>query len=265
MTQILKRDGVELHLADALELAPRLPRASVDLLYLDPPFFTQREQKRGSKGYDDRWPGGLADYLAFLRRLVEACVPLLSERGVIALHLDWRAAHYGRLELERALGADNFVNEIIWSYRTGGLSKRWLARKHDTIHVFSRGPKYTFNRQTEKSYLSHRYGFSNVEIFQDEKGPYTMAAMRDVWDVAALRGNQPENAGYPTQKPQALLERLIGCFSRKGDVVADFCCGSGTTLVAAVKAGRNALGCDIGRQAVEIAQRRLKNVLGART
>ena len=244
---------------DALAIASSLPQGKVALLYLDPPFFSGRKRSNRGKrpAYDDRWPGGLAEYLRFLRSLLEAGHPLLTPDGVIALHLDWRATHHGRLELERLLGPGGFVNEIIWSYRTGGGSKRMLARKHDSIHVFAAGKNYTFNRQTEKSYLAHRYGFTNIQIHEDEKGPYTLSAMRDVWEIPALRGNQREYVGYPTQKPLQLLERLIGCFSNEGDLVADLCCGSGTTLLAASRLKRHWVGVDSSAEAVSLARRRL--------
>jgi site-specific DNA-methyltransferase (adenine-specific) len=250
--------GQILH-GDAIELAATLPQGEAALLYLDPPFFSNRRRKHPGEGpgYDDRWPGGLAEYLAFLRRLLESARPLLAPHGVLALHLDWRAAHHGRIELERLFGDKAFVNEIIWSYKTGGLSKRWLGRKHDTIHVFANGPDYRFNLIREKSYLSHRYGYSNVEIHEDENGPYTMTALRDVWDFPALRGNQNEYLGYPTQKPLALLKRLVECFSDPGDLVLDLCCGSGTALAAANALKRRWLGVDASKEAVQLARRRL--------
>lgn len=244
---------------DALQLAPTLP--PVDLLYLDPPFFSGRKRtlREGGPEYDDRWPGGLAEYLRFLRALLGAGTALLAPQGVIALHLDWRASHWGRIELERLLGPERFVNEIIWSYRTGGLGKRWLGRKHDTIHVFANGPDYVFNAQKEKSRLAHHYGFKNVVIERDELGPYTFAGLRDVWEIPALRGNQKESVGYPTQKPLALLERLVQVFSNPGALVADLCCGSGTTLLAAAKHQRRALGVDVSEAAVSLALSRLSH------
>lgn len=253
----LPKDGL-IH-GDALETACDLPRGKAVLVYLDPPFFSgKKRQNRGDgPAYDDRWPGGMAEYLAFLRRLLEVSKPLLTPNGVLALHLDWRASHHGRIELERLFGVRGFVNEIIWSYRTGGGSKRMLGRKHDSIHVYAAGKDYTFHRQTEKSYLAHRYGYSNVEILEDEKGPYTLSAMRDVWELPALRGNQREYVGYPTQKPLALLERLIGCFTNEGELVADLCCGSGTTLVAAKRLKRQWLGVDSNADAISLARRRL--------
>jgi DNA modification methylase len=244
---------------NALEIAPTLKRGKAALVYLDPPFFTGRKRRNRSAGpaYDDRWPGGLAEYLAFLRKLLEAAQPLLKPHGLLALHLDWRAAHHGRFELERLFGTAGFVNEVIWSYRTGGGSKRSLGRKHDTIHVFAAGPEYTFNPRKEKSYLAHRYGFSNVEILEDERGPYTLSSMRDVWEIPALRGNNLEYVGYPTQKPLALLTRLVECFTKPGELVVDLCCGSGTALVAAKLAGRRWLGVDSSADALRLARERL--------
>ena len=245
--------------ADAITAAPTLPSGKAALIYIDPPFFSGRKRRNHKSGpsYDDRWPGGLAEYLCFLRKLLESVQPLLTPSGVIALHLDWRAAHHGRIELERLFTPTGFVNEIIWSYRTGGGSKRFLGRKHDTIQVFANGPDYTFNRIKEKSYLAHKYGYSNVKVHEDDRGPYTLAAMRDVWEIPALRGNQKEYVGYPTQKPLALLTRLIHCFTSDGDLVIDPCCGSGTALVAAKLAGRRWLGIDAGKTAIQTARRRL--------
>jgi DNA modification methylase len=189
--------------------------------------------------------------------LLEAARPLLRENGVLALHLDWRASHYGRLELDRLFGARGFVNEVIWSYRTGGGTRRALGRKHDTILVYAAGPDYFFEAPREKSYLAHRYGFRNVTILDDGDGPYTLVPMRDVWDIPALRGNNREYTGYPTQKPLALLERLVGCFSPPGGMVCDLCIGSGTALKAAQNLGRRWLGVDASKQAVALARRRL--------
>ncbi|MHC4841586.1 MAG: DNA-methyltransferase [Planctomycetota bacterium] len=243
---------------DFLEQAASPPNEKVALVYLDPPFFSGRERKNrdGGPAYEDRWDS-IDDYLEFLRRLVTSARKVLSANGLLVLHLDWRASHHGRLILEDIFGSDAFVNEIIWSYRTGGLSKRWLGRKHDTLQVFANGPDYTFNVIKEKSYLAHKYGYSNIEILEDERGPYTMVSLKDVWEVPALRGNQREYLGYPTQKPLALLERLIEVFTEKGDLILDPCCGSGTSLHAAKNKGRCAIGVDASKDAVEVARSRL--------
>src|SRR5690606_18368128 len=121
---------------DIFEIVPTLPRSSAALVYLDPPFFSNPIRRVAGLAFDERWPGGMAEYLVFLRRLLQAAKPLLTANDVIALHLDWRASHWGRVELEQLFGPEAFVNEIIWSYRTGGGSKRYLGRKHDTIQVF---------------------------------------------------------------------------------------------------------------------------------
>ena len=131
----------------------------------------------------------------------------------------------------------NCRNEIVWLYKTGGTSKRWFSRKHDTILFYSKSDRYTFHPQQEKSYLTHRYGFANIDIQQDARGYYRLAAMRDVWDIPALRGNQPEAVGYPTQKPLALYERIIRASSNPGDILLDPFCGSGTTAAGGRAAG----------------------------
>ena len=135
--------------------------------------------------------------------------------------------------MDALFGWRNFVNEVLWLYKTGGMSKRWFGRKHDNILFYAKGREYVFNPQREKSYLSHKYGFSNVKILQDGQGIYTMVGMRDYWDIPALRGNQPETVGYPTQKPVALYERIISASSNNGDIVLDPFAGCATTLVAA--------------------------------
>ena len=247
---------------DALQLAPAFPRGTVRLAYVDPPFFSGRVRRNQPQGpaYDDRWPGGLTQYLEFLRALLNSLAPLLAPHGVLALHLDHRATHWARLELDRLFGEKGFINEIIWAYRTGGGSRRHLGRKHDNILVYAAGPDYVFHVLREKSYLAHHYGFSNITIEHDERGPYTWVAMRDVWDIAALRGNQREACGYPTQKPLALLSRLIECFTNPGDLVLDPCCGSGTALVAARALSRSAVGWDTSADAVAVAQKRLRGM-----
>lgn len=243
---------------DARSELPNLEAFGARLVYLDPPFFTGRTQRKRSDGpsYGDSWLD-LDAYLGFLRELVLASSRCMAEGAVMALHLDWRVSHNARMILDEVFGRDGFLNEIVWFYRTGGTSKRHLSRKHDTILVYANGPDYVFNVVKEKSYLAHKYGFSNIEIHQDERGPFTWTALRDVWEIPALRGNQPESTGYPTQKPLALLRRLIECFTNEGDGVLDPCCGSGTTLVAARDLGRRAMGLDASQDAVKVARGRL--------
>jgi DNA modification methylase len=241
----------------AIDLARSLPPSSVDLVYADPPFGTGRRRHSHNGGYAD--PGGeshlrwLADHFLEFRRL-------LSARGSLFVHLDWRAAPYARLLLDRLFGAERLVNEIVWSYRTGGVPRRHLARKHDTILYYAKTGRYTFHRLTERSRLRHRYGYRNVKILYDENGPYREAYLRDVWEIPALRGNMKEATGYPTQKPLALLERILRLASSPGDLVFDPFCGSGTTPCAAEVLGRSWIACDTSARALSVLRRRLRGM-----
>ena len=182
---------------------------------------------------------------------------ILRADGSLFLHLDSTAQAYAKLLLDATFGAQNCRNEIVWLYKTGGVSKRWFGRKHDTILFYSKSASYTFHPQREKSYLAHKYGFSNIEIEQDAAGYFRQVAMRDVWDLPALRGNQPEATGYPTQKPLALYERIIRAASNPGEIVLDPFCGSGTTAVAAEKLGRRWIAMDTWDGAYKMLCKRL--------
>ena len=182
---------------------------------------------------------------------------VLKDTGSIYLHCDPTASHYLKMIMDVIFGKKNFRNEIIWLYKTGGTSKRWFSRKHDIIFFYSKTNKYHFNHKKEKSYLSHRYGFSNVEIFEDENGIYRWAGVRDVWDIPALRGNQPEQLGYPTQKPQTLIERIIETSSNEGDIVLDPFCGCGTTVHAAELLNRQWIGIDISQFSAGLIRNRI--------
>ena len=248
---------------DNLHVMRQLPNESIDLIYIDPPFFSGRQynvifgDKNELRSFSDIWEGGMPGYLVWLNARLYEMKRLLKKTGSIAVHLDYHAVHYVKVEMDKLFGSSNFVNEIIWFYKTGGTSKRWLGRKHDCILVYGKASRYKFYRQKEKSYLSHRYGFSNIEIMEDDKGPYTLVGMRDVWDIPALRGNQPEAIGYPTQKPEAIAERLISIFTDKTDVVADFFCGGGTAAAVAERLNRRWIACDQSRVAVAITADRL--------
>ncbi|TRZ50616.1 MAG: site-specific DNA-methyltransferase [Dehalococcoidia bacterium] len=205
---------------------------------------------------------GNNDVMAYLVMMTPRLVEMhrvLKDTGSLYLHCDPTASHYLKLVLDQIFGPTNFRNEIIWHYRTGGVGKRWFGRKHDTIFFYAKSSNYCFNPQKEKSYLEHKYGFSNIRIEQDERGYYTDAFMRDVWSIPGLRGNQPEVLGYQTQKPLILLERIIKASSNEGDVVLDPFCGCGTALVAAQKLNRRWLGIDITHLAIRVMSKRLKD------
>jgi len=248
---------------DALACAHAFPDGCFDLIYADPPFRTGRILRApGGAAFSDQWQGGPEAYLAWMEPRLAAMRRLLAPTGSLFVHLDWHAAHAVKLMLDRLFGAHLFVNEIVWSYRTGGNGRRRLACKHDTIFFYAREAGYKFHPLRERSALTHAYGFANADVRTDARGPYRMALLRDVWEIPALRGNMAERVAFPTQKPLALLRRIVRLVTDPGDLVGDFFCGSGTTLVAAVCEGRRAIGADLSREALALAAGRLR---GCRT
>ncbi len=239
-----------LHHGDNLEvltaLAPEL-RGKVALCYLDPPFGTGRD----FGAFDDRWEGGRAGLLAFLRPRLALLHDLLAPDGSILVHLDHRVAHQVAVVLDDLFGPGDrdpgggpgFRNELVWSYGLGGSSPRYYPRKHDTILWYTRGASWHF----DPPMIPARSVRMRGEL---KKQP-------DVWDVPSINNQAKERNGYPTQKPLALLEPLVRAHSRPGELVLDPFCGSGTTLVAAVRAGRRALGVDRSEEALAIARKRL--------
>lgn len=249
-------------LGDSLMVLPTI-KEPVQIAYLDPPFFTGTIRKITDEAqYSDKW-SSKEEYLSFLKSILKELHRLLAPSGVIYLHCDYRMTAHLRIMLEEIFGEENFINEIIWSYKTGGTpSKVGFARKHDSIHLFAKDKKLTkWNQMKERSYLSHNYGFSNIEIKKDEKGLYREALMRDVWEIPALRGNQEERVKYPTQKPEALLERIILSASDPGDIILDPFSGSGTTAVVAEKLGRRWISIDQNPESQRMLNLRLREPL----
>ena len=247
----------------------RLSDGGCDFIYIDPPFCSgrRRSARNSASAFDDQWLGGREAYVDFMRPRLVQCHRLLAESGSLAVHIDWRVTHHVRLLLDEVFGEANFLNEIIWQYRTGGVSKQWLGRKHDTILVYARSiGSHTFN-------LIREGEFRTDGLRRDEEGrPYKSTtkgriyfnadgpALTDVWDIPFLSTVSLERVQWPTQKPLALLERLIRIFTNPGDLVADFFCGSGTTLVAAKKLDRAWFGCDISQEAIRISETRLQQI-----
>ncbi len=255
------------HCGDNLPLMQRLPDGVCDLIYVDPPFYTERSAG-GSRGrFRHAWRGGLDSYLAFLAPRLEQTHRLLNDRGSLYLHLDAHVVHYVKVMLDDVFGRSAFLNEIVWHYRTGGVARRWFGRKHDTILLYAKRPgEHTFNVLRDGAYRTDGL------LYDEQRRPYKQTrkgrlyfnaggpTMTDVWDVPFLSTVSRERTGWPSQKPEALLERVVLAGSRPGDCVADFFCGSGTTLVVAKRQGRSYLGCDVEPEAVAIARRRLRNV-----
>lgn len=229
--------------ADWIDRVSSLKDASIDLLYTDPPFNTGKAQIGARGTYQDTWPSTDA-WVDWLRDRLAATLPKLKPTASILIHTDWRTSHRVRLLLDELLGEDRFVNHLIWSYGLGGSSPRRFARKHDDI-LF-----YAIDRD--------RYYFEPPMIPATSnrmKGQLKKAT--DVLDVPTLNNMSSERVGYPTQKPLALLELLIGACCPPGGTVLDPCCGSGTTLVAAQRLGRVPIGCDLNPDAIAMTTARL--------
>lgn len=256
----------QIQLGDALDMAASLPAGCLDVVYIDPPYFTKRNYVGKSRVADsteilafaDRWQGGKHEYLEWLRVRLTAIHRLLAPTGCLLLHLDWHAVHYARVLCDGIFGDDNFQNELIWYYQTGGASKGRFSRKHDNILLYSRGPEFHFNGaaiampRTAKSMKRARSG-RGARIAADD----THKNPDDVLMVPALNPMAKERTGYPTQKPVELLEKLLLALCPPGGAVGDFFCGSGTTLVAAEQLGLRWVGCDVSAEAVALAKRRV--------
>lgn len=276
-------------MGDALSLDLNEYYEKVQCVYIDPPFFTgdrfTYRLRIGESGwltgkrcielpaFDDYPQSGRESYLGFLREMIHLARKLLTPSGSFFLHVDWRTSAHARLLCDSIFGEEQFRNEIVWSYQTGGRSVRHFSRKHDTILFYARSKDHYFDitrvpvsRKTERtnhlkrhvdekgrSYRSITTG-GKTYIYYDDEPSYP----DDVWsDLSHMQQKDPQRTGYPTQKPVALMDRILLCSTKPGDLVADLCCGSGTTLVSAASNGRRFLGVDIGRSAFSASRKRL--------
>ncbi|MBU6427924.1 MAG: site-specific DNA-methyltransferase [Cyanobacteria bacterium REEB65] len=228
---------------DALAVARLLPEASVDLVYLDPPFFTGRTHRSGDRSFCDTW-GDLDNYLTWLAPILAESRRCLSPTGSMYVHLDWHACHYVKVELDRLFGRDCFLNHIAWLYGLGGSSPRYWPRKHDDLLWYSREPDGHYFDPVMVPARSQRMRG------QDKKMP-------DYWNIPTLNNMASERIGYPTQKPEALLELIVASSCPPGGRVADFFVGSGTSCAVARRLGRRFLGSDLSPQAVAMSCERL--------
>ena len=251
-------------------------RGKLKLIYIDPPFFSEARydaviRVSGSNvrhpAYDDKWQQGLYGYLRQLTARLILMRELLADDGLIWLHLDWHVVHYARIIMDEIFGEKNFVNEIIWTYKSGGSGRRRFARKHDNILWYS------------KTYNVWKFNADAVRIPHDEKttgnfkqglrgsgfiaGDYNLADGKipeDWWEMA-IAGRYPNDGikrvGYPTEKPYKLLERIITATTDEGDIVADFFMGSGVTQMCAMQMGRRFIGADINLGSIQATTKRL--------
>lgn len=264
-----------LYLGDNLLVMRSLPDASIDLITIDPPFFSGNDYTRpgtglkpgtgkpgtgkpgtGGAGFSDVWEGGLAEYLAWLNARLYEMKRLLKPNGTLYVHLDYHAAHYVKVELDKLFGYGRMLNEIIWHMNSGQRRPYAFGPRHNVILRYSLSDTPIFNADAVREPYS-----PDIHVPASKAHYYhpNGKVADDVWRIPIVAQNdRRERTGYPTQKPEALLERIIRASSNPGDVVADFFCGSGTALVVASRLGRRWIGCDIAPEAIRVTLARLE-------
>lgn len=242
--------AIDIHYGENLSILKTFPDESFELIYIDPPFNTQKEQKRArnSISYSDSFD----DYLSFLSPRLEQAKRLLTPNGSLFIHIDYREVHYVKVLLDSIFSDISFMNEIVWAYDYGARSKKRWSTKHDNILWYVKNSnKYKFNYDEMDRIPYMAPGLVGPEKAERGKTP------TDVWWHTIVPTNGKEKTGYPTQKPLGVLERIIKVHSEPGDVVLDFFAGSGTAGEAAAKHGRSSVLIDENIDAVEIMIERL--------
>jgi DNA modification methylase len=262
----------ELWFGDNLNLMRLLPSASIDLVYIDPPFFSGRKYSAESKvddgvtrSFDDTFNGDLNQFLKFLYVRIFEMKRLLKPTGSIYVHLDWHAVFETKVFIMNKLfGYNNFRNHIVWCYSGGGQSKQTFPRKHDDILFYSKSDKWTFNYNDP--YLKTEYsvdldGQNIVAVRGDKRygweGNPLGKMIEDWWFIPVMASTDSERVDYPTQKSEELLERIIRASSNEGDTVADFFGGSGTTAAVSQRLGRKWICCDKSEKSIDVIKARL--------
>lgn len=267
---------------NCVEKLKEIDANKVDLVYFDPPFFTQRKHsltnKDNSKTYefDDKY-NSIEEYLAVIENVLEQSKRVLKNTGSVFLHCDKTASHNIRIVMDKVFGCDNFQSEIIWSYKRWSNSKKGLLNAHQVIFFYSKTQDFKFNtlytnysattnidqilqdRERNKNGKSvyKRDENGNPILGKEKKG----VPLSDVWEIPYLNPKAKERTGYPTQKPVLLLNQILNIVTDEGDLVLDPFCGSGTTCVSAKSLKRNYIGIDISLDAVELANSRLEEMI----
>jgi len=259
----------------------------VDLIYLDPPFFSNRHyeviwgDEAEIRSFKDRWEGGINVYIEWMRERVSKMYDVLKDTGSLYLHCDWHASHHLRIMFDDIFGYRHFQNEIIWYYGPKATqNESHFQRKHDTILFYSKSNTFLFNT------LLQEYSDGSIQErktrykYEDKDGQYRLTtrrnsggekyrakvylnegvAMTDVWKINVINASSKERLGYPTQKPESLLERIIKAGSNKNDLVLDPFCGCGTCNVVAQRLDRNWIGIDISPTAIKLIEKRLRKI-----
>lgn len=272
----------EVYIGDCIETLSGIEQNSVDLVYMDPPFFTQRNQSQTSRNnntkyeFDDSW-SSLQNYLSMIESCLIECKRILKTTGSIFLHCDKSASHYLRVSLDKIFEKKNFQSEIIWSYKRWSNSKKGLLNSHQTIYFYSKTKDFKFNpvfkdyaltTNVDQILQDRRRTKDGKSIYKkDENGDIVLGKekkgvpLSDVWEIPYLNPKAKERVGYPTQKPVLLLQQILKISTDESDVVVDPFNGSGTTCVAAKSMNRNFIGIDVSAEAVKLAKRRLKDMI----
>ncbi|MHA1278056.1 MAG: site-specific DNA-methyltransferase [Candidatus Helarchaeota archaeon] len=263
----------------------------INLIYIDPPFFTGADfsiktkvgdesiEKEPSiieeRAYKDTWSGGIASYLKYMYERLILMRELLAENGSIYVHLDWHVGHYVKVMMDEIFGYENFRNEIVWRYRRWPAPSKDFQKMHDGILRYTKTDKYTWNQLYEAKAESTLKAFGDVKLTTEITKRGTIkkvktsevsrgTSMSDVWEIPMIQGSasyeREITSNYNTQKPETLLKRIILASSNPGDIVADFFCGSGTTLAVAEKLGRRWIGSDLSKFAIQVTRKRLLDI-----
>lgn len=270
----------KIHAGDCLDIMRSIEKNSIDLIYLDPPFFTEKKHKLKSKdrtkefSFDDVWGSDLA-YGEFLYERIGLMKEILKDSGSIFVHCDKSGEHIIRAILDNVFGSDNFQSEIIWSYKRWSNSKKGLLPSHQNIYFYSKSKNFKFNtiltsysettnidqilqNRTRDAHNKSIYDIDENGLFKHGKEKNGVP-LNDVWEIPYLNPKAKERVGYPTQKPLLLLERIIELVTDQGDLVLDPFCGSGTTCVASKLLKRKYLGIDKSKDAVALSEERISN------
>jgi DNA modification methylase len=255
----------------------QFPEGSVDLIYVDPPFFSNRQYEvlwgdgYELRAFEDRWKGGIENYIVWMEDKLRECHRVLKDTGSLYLHCDWHANAHLRILIDNIFGEKNFRNEIVWVYSraTSPKQKLW-GRMHDTIFFYTKSDKWTFNvdevrlpyaksSEERKGYAKFFHKKGDLESGKcelNQKGKFP----EDWWDIPFIRPNATERLGYPTQKPEKLLERIIKASSNPTDIVLDPMCGCGTCIAVAHKLGRQWIGIDVSPTACKLMVKRMQKL-----
>jgi len=264
---------------DNLTWLKKFPDKCIDLIYLDPPFFSNRHYEvifndgEEIRSFEDRWKGGINHYIEWMKERIFELHRVLKDIGSFYLHCDWHASHYLKVMCDSIFKEKNFRNEIVWCYSTSGRGKREFSKKHDVIFFYSKTNDYFWNDKKVKIPYSNEYIKSHFKD-KDKNGKvcrkrYDAGKWRiyypdegmipnDWWEIPYVNSMAKERLGYPTQKPEALMERIIKASSNKDDLVLDPFCGCGTTIAVAQRLQRKWIGIDVSPSACKLMKNRVE-------